>query len=125
MLGAARHSQSRWAGARHRTTPDHASLRSATWWRPVPVAGQRAIGQLADGGVADAAAKGYQRPWAGFGKAHLVDQLADQPQPTPAKAGHCSRAWRGGRPRSRMVASIQPPPTLTVAVTGCASPDPY
>jgi hypothetical protein len=30
-----------------------------------------------------------------------------------------------GRPRSRMVASIQPSRTLRVTVTGCASPDPY
>jgi hypothetical protein len=82
--------------------------------------------QPAGGGVADAPAKGYQRPWAGLGKAHLVDQLADQPQPTPVKARHRSRVWGGGavgRPQSRMVASIQPPRTLMVTVTGCPSLD--
>src|SRR6266496_2537053 len=77
-------------------TPDHAIVRSATWWRPVPGDGHRAIGQPADGGAADAPAKGYQRPWAGLGKAQLVDQLPDQPQPTPAKARQGSRVW-GGR----------------------------
>src|SRR6266536_522786 len=77
-------------------TPDHAIVRSATWWRPVPGDGHRAIGQPADGGAADAPATGYQRPWAGLGKAQLVDQLPDQPQPTPAKARQGSRVW-GGR----------------------------
>lgn len=37
-----------------------------------------------------------------------------------------SREPRGmGRPRSRIVASIQPPCTRTVILTGCASQDPY
>src|SRR6266545_4644171 len=76
----------RWPGDRT-ATPDHAVLRSAPWWRPLPVDGRR---------VANAPAQGDQRPWAGLGKAQLVDQLADQPQPTPVKARHRSRAWGSG-----------------------------
>src|SRR6266702_2882532 len=92
-----RHAVPGCAGLAPATATDRSrQLASATWWRPVPVAGHRAIGHPGDGGVADAAAQGYQRPWAGLGKAQLVDQLADQPQPTPAKARHRSRARGDG-----------------------------
>src|SRR5829696_2048183 len=49
------------------------------------------------GGVAEryALAKGHQHPWAGLRKAQLVDQLPDQPQPTPAKAHQRSGAGWG------------------------------
>src|SRR5215211_3953069 len=49
------------------------------------------------GGVAErySLAKGHQHPWAGPRKAQLVDQLPDQPQPTPAKAHQRSGAGWG------------------------------
>src|SRR6266508_911464 len=49
--------------------------------------------------------------------------ISHSPRPRRLATG----AVRGtaGRPRSRMVTSIQPPRTLTVTVTGCASSDPY
>ena len=55
-----------------------------------------------------------RRSWAGLGKAQLVDQLPDEPPPTPARARQGSAVGRGAW--SRIVASIQPPciPTATL-----------
>jgi hypothetical protein len=39
--------------------------------------------------------EGHQHPWAGLRKAQLVDQLPDQPPPTPAKAHQRSGAGWG------------------------------
>src|SRR6266545_3801189 len=49
--------------------------------------------------------------------------ISHSPRPRRLATGAVRKA--SGRPRSRMVTWIQPPPTLTVTVTGCASSDPY
>jgi hypothetical protein len=67
-------------------------------------------------GIADAPVEGHPWPWAGLGKAQPVDQLPDQPPPTPARAHQRSGAGLGAA-RSRIVASIQPPCTPMVTLT--------
>jgi hypothetical protein len=67
-------------------------------------------------GIADAPVEGHPWPWAGLGKAQPVDQLPDQPPPTPARAHQRSGVGLGAA-RPRIVASIQPPCTPMVTLT--------
>src|SRR5215211_5784072 len=78
----------------------HAVLSSTTWWSLL-VDAYPTIAQLAEPSRRSrreiCTGEGHQHPWAGLRKAQLVDQLPDQPQPTPAKAHQRSGAgW--GRP---------------------------
>src|SRR6266508_1465175 len=63
--------------------------------------------------VADAPAKGHQRPWTGLARRNSSTNcpISHSPRPRRLVTG---AARDGGRPRSRIVASIPPPCTRTV-----------
>src|SRR6266704_3958278 len=125
MLDAARHSQSAGAGARNRNrsiTPSCGQPRGGGgYW----------LTATGPSGNSPMAGSPMQRrrvtsvPGRALARRNSSTSWPISHSPRPPRLATAAVRGAAGRPRSRMVTSIQPPRTLTVTVTGCASPDPY